>query len=138
MGREFRAALGLTLQSWPFYWKKTLLWASLASPRLTLTPVPLPTGQNLQGDTFGLENVYRHFQPSLQNVDPSTEVTQELPPPQLGAAPLSPTPWGCLGRAGHPRPRGQVAPRGRSHHYWPLSGTSSLPPPSSTFRGPRW
>ncbi|XP_059979344.1 mucin-12-like [Lagenorhynchus albirostris] len=31
-------------------------------------------GQNLQGDTFGLENVYRHFQPSLQNVDPSTEL----------------------------------------------------------------
>ncbi|XP_026981843.1 mucin-12-like [Sagmatias obliquidens] len=36
-------------------------------------------GQNLQGDTFGLENVYRHFQPSLQNVDPSTELHIQRP-----------------------------------------------------------
>ncbi|XP_057384806.1 mucin-12 [Balaenoptera acutorostrata] len=36
-------------------------------------------GQNLQGDTFGLENVYRHFQPSLQNVDPTTELHIQRP-----------------------------------------------------------
>ncbi|XP_032462033.1 mucin-12-like [Phocoena sinus] len=36
-------------------------------------------GQNLQGDTFGLENVYKHFQPSLQNVDPSTELHIQRP-----------------------------------------------------------
>ncbi|XP_059934461.1 mucin-12-like [Mesoplodon densirostris] len=36
-------------------------------------------GQNLQGDTFALENVYRHFQPSLQNVDPTTELHIQRP-----------------------------------------------------------
>ncbi|XP_054939318.1 mucin-12 [Physeter macrocephalus] len=36
-------------------------------------------GQNLQGDTFGLENVYSHFQPSLQSVDPTTELHIQRP-----------------------------------------------------------
>nr|XP_031288497.1 mucin-12 [Camelus dromedarius] len=36
-------------------------------------------GQNLKGDKFGLENTYRHFQPSLQNVDPTTEIHIQRP-----------------------------------------------------------
>lgn len=109
VGKEFSAALGPTPQAHPFYCKQSILCVSSASPRLTLTPVPLFTGQDLKGDTFGLENIYRNFQPSLQSVDPTTEVTQEppsprtLPPPQLGASPLCPLPgaawggWASLG-----------------------------------------
>ncbi|XP_058894704.1 mucin-12 [Kogia breviceps] len=36
-------------------------------------------GQSLQGDMFGLENIYSHFQPSLENVDPTTEIHIQRP-----------------------------------------------------------
>ncbi|XP_055417862.1 mucin-12-like [Bubalus kerabau] len=36
-------------------------------------------GQDLKGDTFGLENIYRNFQPSLQSVDPTTELHIQRP-----------------------------------------------------------
>ncbi|XP_014332828.1 mucin-12 [Bos mutus] len=36
-------------------------------------------GQDLKGDTFGLENIYRNFQPSLRSVDPTTELHIQRP-----------------------------------------------------------
>lgn len=36
-------------------------------------------GQNLKGDKFALENTYQHFQPSLENVDPTTELHIQRP-----------------------------------------------------------
>ena len=120
MGKELSAAPGPTPQAHPFCCKQSVLGVSSASPRLTLTPVPLLTGEDLKGDTFGLENIYRNFQPSLESVDPTTEVTQDpqLPapsPPQLGASPLCLLPgaaWGLPSlpltqAATHPHP---VAP----------------------------
>lgn len=135
MGKEFSAAPGPTPQAHPFYCKQSVLCVSSASPRLTLTPVPLLTGEDLKGDTFGLENIYRNFQPSLGSVDPTTEVTQEpptpctLPPPQLGASPLCLLPgaaWGCLGRVGPPQPRGSSLPLDQ-----PSLGPSLVSPPLS-------
>ncbi|XP_069425911.1 mucin-12-like [Ovis canadensis] len=36
-------------------------------------------GEDLKGDTFGLENIYRNFQPSLGSVDPTTELHIQKP-----------------------------------------------------------
>lgn len=36
-------------------------------------------GEDLKGDTFGLENIYRNFQPSLESVDPTTELHIQKP-----------------------------------------------------------
>lgn len=113
--------------------KKSPLCVSSASPRLTLTPAPLPTGQNLKGDKFGLENTYQHFQPSLENVDPTTEVIQDPPPtPHQGLLPFPhpcpPSAWGIpWPEAGHCITKGPLGSPPLSH-----------PAPSSTFRGPRW
>lgn len=50
---------------------------SPASPRLALILAPLPTDQkNLKNGKFGLENAFIHFQPSLEEIDSITEVTQ--------------------------------------------------------------
>ncbi|KAI4551753.1 hypothetical protein MJT46_018005 [Ovis ammon polii x Ovis aries] len=35
-------------------------------------------GEDLKGDTFGLENIYRNFQPSLGSVDPTTEGNSDV------------------------------------------------------------
>ena len=137
MGKELSAAPGPTPQGHPFCCKQSVLGVSSASPRLTLTPVPLLTGEDLKGDTFGLENIYRNFQPSLGSVDPTTEVTQDpptpctLPPPTArGFSPLS-TAWGCLGlpgEGGPPSAQRQLTPPGPAITGAPFGLTSSLPP----------
>ncbi|XP_043417310.1 mucin-12-like [Prionailurus bengalensis] len=35
--------------------------------------------ENLKEDRFALENIYSHFQPSLENVDPTTELHIQRP-----------------------------------------------------------
>lgn len=53
-------------------------------PRLTLSPALFSADENLKEDRFALENIYSHFQPSLENVDPTTEVTQgSVPSPAI-------------------------------------------------------
>ena len=133
VGKEFSAAVGPTPQAHPFYCKQSILCVSSASPRLTLTPVPLFTGQDLKGDTFGLENIYRNFQPSLRSVDPTTEVTQEPPtprtlPPQLGASLLCPLPGAAWGGWASLRPRGSSLSLDTAITGAPIGLTSSLPP----------
>lgn len=144
MGKELSAAPGPTPQGHPFCCKQSVLGVSSASPRLTLTPVPLLTGEDLKGDTFGLENIYRNFQPSLESVDPTTEVTQDpqLPapsPPQLGASPLCLLPgaaWGCLGRVGPPQPRGSSLPLDRPSLGPPLVSPPLSHPPQLHIQKP--
>lgn len=143
MGKELSAAPGPTPQGHPFYCKQSVLGVSSASPRLTLTPVPLLTGEDLKGDTFGLENIYRNFQPSLGSVDPTTEVTQDpqLPapsPPQLGASPLCLLPGAAWGGWAPLSPEAAHSPW-TGHHWGPLwSHLLSPTRPSSTFRSPQW
>lgn len=45
-------------------------------PSASLSPAPLSAGENLKRDPISLENIYSHFQPSLENVDPTTEATR--------------------------------------------------------------
>lgn len=74
-GRYFRENMGLTLQTCPFYWKRTPS-VSLQPPPGSLSLAPLSAGENLKDEPFSLENIYSHFQLSLENTDPTTEVTQ--------------------------------------------------------------
>lgn len=48
----------------------------LQPPPGSLSLAPLSADENLKEDRFSLENIYDHFQPSLENVDPTMEVIQ--------------------------------------------------------------
>lgn len=66
---------GTALQSCPFMGKGPSLCLS-SLPSASLSPAPLSAGENLKRDPISLENIYSPFQPSLENVDPTTEATR--------------------------------------------------------------
>ena len=143
VGKEFRQLRGRLPKPIPFT-ANNPSWVSLRLPQGSLSPLYLSlTGQDLKGDTFGLENIYKNFQPSLRSVDPTTEVTQEAPTPrpptpQLGACPLRPLPGAAWGGWAPLGPEAAHSP-GHGHHWGPRPSHLLSPTlPSSTFRGPPW
>lgn len=59
----------------PFYLEASSLSVCVPDFSGSLSPHTLPTDSTLQ-DRFGLENAYSRFQPSLETVNPTAQVTQ--------------------------------------------------------------